>query len=226
MTRIIVSLLFLSSVFCCQAQEYSLFHSRYELSKQDYWIVGSALLMNGTAYLIRENLDAPTMAALNQLDRNDINRFDRAAPYNWSPKASDWSDRTEVASILFPLVLMKDKNGRKDFFKILLMGAETIAVNQGLTDLSKSITRRYRPLAYNEKDSRMKPIVWATAISLPAVTGLLRYEAGKHYLSDVIIAYGMGAMVGTLIPKMHESNRLKGFNASVYDSGLNISYRF
>jgi len=267
MTRTIVFLLFLSSVLCCKAQKNisPSSQSPYELSNQDYWLVGSALILNGTAFLIRENMDAPTMAQLERLNRGDINRFDRAATYNWSPQASDWSDRTEIASIFFPLVLLSRDEGRKDALKLLLMGAEAVAINQGLTDMSKSISKRYRPFAYNDDapldnrlsknarlsfysghtsasatfcfftasvfakyypESRMKPLVWAAAITLPAVTGWLRYEAGKHYLTDVIVAYGMGAMVGTLVPKLHEREFLENVQLSAHQSGMNISYRF
>lgn len=239
--------------------------SPYELTKKDYGIVGSAILLNSAAFFIRNGIENPTLTDLNSLERADINRLDRTATYNWSPSASDWSDRTEIASIAFPLILLAPQKSRKDAVKLFVMGAEAVAVNQGLTDLTKSITRRYRPFTYNEEvpidtrlaknarlsfysghtsasatfcfftatvfeeyfpDSAYKPLVWATAITLPAITGWLRYEAGKHYLSDVIIAYGMGALVGTFIPKIHLKTNSSRIVASGNSSGLNISYRF
>lgn len=237
----------------------------YELSSKDYGYIGAALILNGAAFILRESLSPPTLLELENLDRSDINRFDRAATYNWSPKASDWSDRTEIMSILLPAALLHKQAGRDDALKLLLMGAETIAINQGLTDLSKSITRRYRPLAYNENapldarlsknarlsfysghtsasaafcfftattfstyypDSRLKPYIWTAAISLPAITGWLRYEAGKHFLTDVIVAYGMGALTGYLIPRMHLTDSTLEITSSFEGQGLSVRYRF
>jgi hypothetical protein len=51
--------------------------------------------------------------------------------------------------------------------------------------------------------SRWKPLVWTGAAILPALTGLTRYKAGKHYWTDVITGYAVGALVGTLTPYLH-----------------------
>lgn len=53
-------------------------------------------------------------------------------------------------------------------------------------------------------DSKLKPIVWGIAATIPAVTGILRIEAGKHYPTDVMIGYGVGALVGVLVPHFHK----------------------
>lgn len=47
------------------------------------------------------------------------------------------------------------------------------------------------------------PWIWTTAAVLPAVTGILRQQAGKHYWSDVICGYAVGALIGVLVPKIH-----------------------
>ena len=52
--------------------------------------------------------------------------------------------------------------------------------------------------------SKLKPLFWASAITIPAVTGYLRYEAGKHFPTDIVAGYALGAAVGTLIPKLHK----------------------
>lgn len=51
--------------------------------------------------------------------------------------------------------------------------------------------------------SRWKPLVWTGAAILPALTGLTRVKAGKHYWTDVITGYAVGALVGTLTPFLH-----------------------
>ncbi|MBT8218659.1 MAG: phosphatase PAP2 family protein, partial [Bacteroidia bacterium] len=47
------------------------------------------------------------------------------------------------------------------------------------------------------------PVVWTTAIAVPALTGLLRTRAGKHFYTDVIVGFVVGAAVGYLIPEIH-----------------------
>lgn len=52
-------------------------------------------------------------------------------------------------------------------------------------------------------DSRAKPWIWVGAALLPAAVGFWRVRAGKHYPTDVITGYLVGAAVGTLIPAWH-----------------------
>jgi len=52
-------------------------------------------------------------------------------------------------------------------------------------------------------DSKFKPFMWGICATLPATMGLLRYKAGKHFLSDVIVGYIAGAAVGLLVPRLH-----------------------
>ncbi len=58
--------------------------------------------------------------------------------------------------------------------------------------------------AHNNPNSGMRPVFWTTAGLLPALTGFLRQRAGKHYWTDVIVGYGVGALVGILVPKLHK----------------------
>jgi membrane-associated phospholipid phosphatase len=53
-------------------------------------------------------------------------------------------------------------------------------------------------------DSDLRPFVWTTAIVVPAFTGYLRMRAGKHFLSDVVVGYLVGAAVGMIIPALHK----------------------
>ncbi|MFP4088864.1 MAG: phosphatase PAP2 family protein [Cyclobacteriaceae bacterium] len=49
-----------------------------------------------------------------------------------------------------------------------------------------------------------RKLIWAGAIVWPAATGYFRYAAGKHYITDVITGYTVGALIGYFIPKLHE----------------------
>lgn len=53
-------------------------------------------------------------------------------------------------------------------------------------------------------DSNLKPVVWTTAALWPAITGFKRVQAGKHFLTDVLAGYAVGAIVGIVIPELHK----------------------
>jgi len=58
---------------------------------------------------------------------------------------------------------------------------------------------------YNDiyPDSRHRTMVWASAAVLPLVTGFGRIKAGKHFLTDVLVGYGVGAVLGIVVPRLH-----------------------
>lgn len=54
-------------------------------------------------------------------------------------------------------------------------------------------------------DSEWTPVVWSVAATVPAITGYLRVKGGRHYPSDVIAGYALGACVGYLVPQLHKT---------------------
>jgi membrane-associated phospholipid phosphatase len=52
-------------------------------------------------------------------------------------------------------------------------------------------------------NSKWRGAVWTSSSLLPAVTGFLRYWGGKHYPSDILVGYLVGAAVGILLPQIH-----------------------
>lgn len=53
-------------------------------------------------------------------------------------------------------------------------------------------------------NSKMLPLVWSMAALTPAVTGILRVKAGKHFPTDVLVGYIVGAALGVAIPELHK----------------------
>lgn len=53
--------------------------------------------------------------------------------------------------------------------------------------------------------SSAKPFVWTGAILVPAFVGFLRVRSGKHFPTDVITGYVVGAAVGILTPHLHKN---------------------
>lgn len=44
--------------------------------------------------------------------------------------------------------------------------------------------------------------IWISSAIIPAVVGYLRWKGGKHFWTDIITGYAVGAAVGVLIPKI------------------------
>lgn len=85
-------------------------------------------------------------------------------------------------------------------------------------------------------DSPLKPLVWGIAAAVPASVGYMRIKAGKHFLTDNLIGYGIGAAAGILIPELHKKANKNlqiypttSFNQGEYNfssQGLALNYQF
>ncbi|WP_273447667.1 phosphatase PAP2 family protein [Neolewinella agarilytica] len=84
-----------------------------------------------------------------------------------------------------------------------------------------------RVFADYHPDSRLKPYVWGLAATIPAVTGYLRIRAARHFPSDVLVGYALGASIGYLVPTLHKKPILpRGMTISPMGQGMYLSYRF
>ena len=54
--------------------------------------------------------------------------------------------------------------------------------------------------------SKAQPYVWGAAAAVPAVVAYFRIRAGKHFLTDNLVGYAVGATVGVLVPRLHRTN--------------------
>lgn len=58
-------------------------------------------------------------------------------------------------------------------------------------------------LSDNFPEKKWTKMVWAGAATLPALTGWQRVRAGKHFPTDVLAGYAVGALVGWGVPELH-----------------------
>ncbi|MDU0369469.1 phosphatase PAP2 family protein [Hymenobacter endophyticus] len=79
-------------------------------------------------------------------------------------------------------------------------------------------------------DSKLKPFVWTAAALVPAAEGYTRLKAGKHFLSDNIVGYVVGATAGIVVPQLHKKANglsvlpVQGVNVNGYAySGLSVT---
>jgi len=253
---LILFLLFISSTIG--------FSQTYDISwKKDTPILGVSAGMICTGILLSESASPITEANLNDLNINDIWRFDRSAALNFSSNAGNISDIFREGIYLVPFSLFFSGKARSEYKSILLMYSEVYLLNGGITILTKEIVGRNRPYAYNEEapldlrlsattrrsffsghvshvsslsfltasiysdiypKSAYRYAVWAGAITAPAITGYLRYRAGRHFPSDIIVGYGVGALIGYMIPKFHKSKSESGISLNVLNNGCSITY--
>jgi membrane-associated phospholipid phosphatase len=52
-----------------------------------------------------------------------------------------------------------------------------------------------------------KTITWTAAVAWPMAVGYYRVKAGKHFPTDVIAGYIVGAGIGMAVPYLHQTNR-------------------
>lgn len=70
------------------------------------------------------------------------------------------------------------------------VAASTFFAAKALTDLNP--------------DSKYNSVYWATAATIPALTAYLRVKGGKHFPTDVLVGYAVGALIGVLVPELHK----------------------
>ncbi len=228
-------------------------------------IIGGALAMVGSSFIIEEQRGAFTAEDIALLNPQTILGVDQGTVDNFSDNARRRSDYFKDAIFIAPLTLFLSGQARENTKEIFVMYTEVFTLNGGITKLSKSAFGRYRPYAYNPNvdlelkleattrrsffsghvshvaslsyftatvfddlypDSDIKYIVWAGAITAPAITGYLRVKAGRHYSTDVIVGYGVGALVGYFIPQLHKITQDSDFSVIGAEGGLGLAYNF
>jgi len=70
--------------------------------------------------------------------------------------------------------------------------------------------------------SAAEPFVWTAAALLPAATAYTRIKAGKHFLSDNIVGYAIGAATGIVVPQLHKTADRTGLSLMPVQ-GININ---
>jgi membrane-associated phospholipid phosphatase len=82
-------------------------------------------------------------------------------------------------------------------------------------------------------DAKWTKWVWVAAAALPAATGVLRVRGGKHFPSDVLAGYAVGALGGILLPELHRGSRKHALgkypvesSLRAHGAGLSFEFRF
>lgn len=109
--------------------------------------IGSSLLL--VSMFTSKNASF-TINDLNNLDKSQINSFDRSATKFYSKELSTLSDVLLIASVSLPaIVFLTNNETKEDLQTIGIMYLETLLITNGITNLTKDLTGRFRPYAYN-----------------------------------------------------------------------------
>jgi membrane-associated phospholipid phosphatase len=151
-------------------------------------LVGSCVLLPATLFsqkLIREDwktfsvMYLQTMMFANFFPLISKGRVQRIRPYVYNDDV--------------PMDNKLDSNARRSFYSGHTTNAFASAVFFSVT------YSRYYP------DSRWKPYVWGGSLGLASLVGYLRYEAGKHFPTDILMGAAVGSTIGFLIPHLHRN---------------------
>ncbi len=126
----------------------------YALDGRDLVYVPGAL---GIAYLGHEvsgRVDAVTLDEIAVLSAGNVNGFDRRASENWSLGWQDTSDYLRstllVSAALVSLTPPIFGHEWSDAATLGVMSVELFSFVIGVTDITKTLSQRYRPYLYNE----------------------------------------------------------------------------
>lgn len=91
-----------------------------------------------------------------------------------------------------PLSRKKRKNSKRSFY------SGHVAATATALFFAAKVFSDYHP------NSKLRPYLYSAAFTITASVSYLRLKAGKHFLSDIVFGYGLGAAVGYLIPELHK----------------------
>jgi membrane-associated phospholipid phosphatase len=141
---LIVSSLFISPVNLNAQSPYSLRLNR------EVVIFGVGLALGIVDRELIKRTEPIKIEELSTLSRENINTFDGAATYNWSPSAADLSDVLLLTSMLSPLLLFTSSTVRDDAGTYTTMYLQNFLWTYSVTHLVKATVTRYRPYVYND----------------------------------------------------------------------------
>jgi membrane-associated phospholipid phosphatase len=191
--RLIFSLFIITTIqSSCFAQ------SPYKLNEpRESIIFGSTIGLGIIGLTVNDDIVPFTLDEINALNRDDVNKFDRSATYNWSPAAGNASDILAVALILSPALLAFSDEVRNDFTPVLTMYFQTLILAEALPLTLKGITQRTRPFAYNEDaplEEKQSP------------------NAKRSFFSGhTSIAFAMAVFLSTVYSDYHPNSEWKPF---------------
>lgn len=136
---------------------------RFTLKKELIISIGSAALIGSGIVLNLSQTQLDSATVVNGNTKN-IPSFDLQAVHQFDDRYLVASDVLLFTSMAMPFISFVDKRVSGHAFEIIGLYAETMAVNQGIYQLTTGLITRRRPLTYNiDTNSSGEPIVSLSA---------------------------------------------------------------
>ena len=162
---------------------------------------------------IRQNwLDISLMYAETQAINSNM--------YGWSPLGPNFVERYRPA-VYYEELPLKERNFgnlRNSFYS-----GHTSSTATGAFFAAKVFSD------YHPNLGGKKYLLFGLAVLPPAIVGIYRIRALKHFPSDVIVGAAIGASIGILIPELHRLAMNRASFSAIYSEevkGLGMIYRF
>lgn len=168
MTRLLLIVLFLFTVIQSKSQD-TLLHLN---PNPDTDITGKSKAITGEVYKLKAKIDVPLTAVaagftlfgfskiysrddtpeedILALNKDNLNSLDRSTAGNSNEKAKNTSDLFFYGAMPAPLILLLDKEIRKDGLKVGFLYLEAMAITGVFYTGSSMLVGRFRPYTYNE----------------------------------------------------------------------------
>jgi len=163
--------------------------------KKGLIIVGSGVGLSILGQISTNNVNPSTIAEINALDPMDVIGFDRGAITNDSETARNISDVILYSSLSLPVVAYFLPKCRFEGVSIGLMAVETLLLTNGVTNITKGLVRRTRPLAYNADNSIEERISSSSRLSF--------------FSGHTSVTTAMSFLVGSVIIDVHPNMKNK-----------------
>jgi membrane-associated phospholipid phosphatase len=127
-------------------------HSPYELERtREILLLGSGGLLGITGLALINNIQPLTLEEIYQLDPADINEFDRNAVGTY--RDFRVGDLLLYGSLLLPLTFLSNKEMKRDWEILGIIGLEVLMFQAGLNLVVKGLAQRIRPYVYDPNSS-------------------------------------------------------------------------
>lgn len=204
MKRLVLFLLAALSVSQSIAQDD--FYPYEFIWKKDAYVgaIGLGLVGGGGYFYL--NKRGHTLGELNALSIYNVNAFDRSAIDQWSPTAANVSDGFMIGALALPFTMFAFKSAQENWLGLGLMYVEVGLYTIGVTELTKGLSQRTRPYAYNPEaplDTRLgkdaRSSFFSGHTSLAASMSFLSAKV-FHDLSDNNTAKALVWTAAALVP--------------------------
>ena len=165
--------------------------------KKDAIVSGIGLGLAGGAgyfYFTRSEL---TRLDINRLSIYDVNKFDRGATDQWSPTAGNISHGFMIGAMALPFTMFAFKSAQENWLGLGLMYIEVGLYTVGVTEITKGLSKRIRPYAYNPET--------------PLDTRLSKNTRASFFSGHTSMAASFSFLTAKVFHDLSDNNTVKAF---------------